>query len=48
MNISRIVASHCGRLFSDVLKDSIAELRKDEETRISQYVHPQLFRCGGH
>jgi len=46
--ISCILASQCGRLFSDTIKDTIAELRKDEEARIHQCVHPQLFLSGGH
>jgi len=45
--IGRILASQCGRLFSDTFKDSIRELRGDEEARISQCVHSQLLRSGG-
>jgi len=33
----------CGRLVADALKDSIAELRKDDETRMSQYVYTKTL-----
>jgi len=45
--ISRLLASECGRLVADALKDSVAELRNDEEARISRYVHARLSGSGG-
>ena len=42
MRIDRSPASECGRLIAETLKDSLAELRKDEETRMSQYVYTEL------
>jgi len=33
-----IFPSECGRLVAGALKDSVAELRKDEEARISRNV----------
>jgi len=38
MYISRLPTSECGRLIADALKDSVAELRREDETRVSQYV----------
>ena len=40
--------SEYSRLFADALKDSVAGLRKDEETRVSRYVQPKLLRKGRH
>jgi hypothetical protein len=37
--IGRQFASKCDRLVADALKDSVAELRKDEEARVSGRVH---------
>jgi len=42
MRIGPSPASECGRLIAEALKDSLAELRKDDETRMSQYVHTEL------
>ena len=36
MWISRLLASEYGRLVADALKDSVAELRKDEEARVAE------------
>ena len=46
--ISRLLASERGRLFADALKDSVGELRKDEEARISRSVHIVHSRGSGH
>lgn len=46
--VSRLLPSECGRLVAGVLKDSVAEVRKDEGARMSQYVHAELSRSGGH
>ena len=43
-----LLVSECRRSVADALKDSIAELRKDEGTRISLYVHAKLFQSDGH
>jgi len=45
--VSRLFASECCRLVAGVLKDSIAELRKDEEKRISLYVHDESLGVVG-
>ena len=42
MCINHLLASEYSRLIADALKDSLAELRKDDETRMSQYVHIEL------
>ena len=42
MRIDRSPASECGRLIAETLKDSLAGLRRDDETRMSQYVHTEL------
>lgn len=34
--LAAILASECPRLVTDALKDTVMELRKDEETRISE------------
>ena len=39
MYTRRLPASKRGRLVADVLKDSVKELRKDDEARTSQYAH---------
>jgi len=36
-----LLASECSRSVT-ALKDAVVELRKDEETRISAYVHARL------
>ena len=41
MYISRLPVSDCGRLVADALKVSFAELRKEDETRMTQYVHTE-------
>ena len=43
-----LLVSECRRSVADALKDSVAELRKDEETRISLYVHAKFCRSDGH
>ena len=43
-----LLVSECRRSVADALKDSIAELRKDEGTRVSLYVHAKLFQSDGH
>ena len=51
MCIGRLPASKCGRLVADVLKDNLAELRKDDEMKMFQYVQqnppkwPVLMWC---
>lgn len=40
--IDHLLASEFNRLIVDALKDSIKELRKDDEARISRYVYIQL------
>ena len=40
--IGRLPASEHSRLIADALKDSLTELRKDDEARMSQYVHTEL------
>ena len=42
MYTSCLPASKCGRLVADALKDNLAELREDDETKMSQYVHTEL------
>ena len=42
MCIGHLSASEYGRLVADALKDSLVELRKDDETRMSRYVHAEL------
>ena len=42
MCIGRLPASEYGRLIADALKDNLAELRKDDETRMSKYVQADL------
>ena len=39
MCIGRLPVSKCGRLVADTLK-SVTELKKDNDTRMSQYVQP--------
>jgi len=46
--IGHLLASECDRLVADALKDSVAELRNDEEVRISRYVHTRLSGSGGY
>ena len=48
MDIIRLLASEYCRLVADALKEGIAELRKDEENRVSQYAHSGVFMGGGH
>ena len=42
MCIGRLLASEYSRHIADALKDSLTELRKDDEMRMSQYVHTEL------
>ena len=42
MRIGRSSASECGRLIAETLKDDLAERRRDDEMRMSQYVHTEL------
>jgi len=44
MCATRLFASDCRRLVADALKDSISELRKDEEKRVSQYVQGEASK----
>ena len=44
-SVASVLASKFDRLVADALKDSVAELRKDEETRVSQYVHTKHPRA---
>ena len=44
MCAARLFASDCRRLVADALKDSISELRKDEEKRVSQYVRGEISK----
>ena len=39
MDIIHVLASEYCRIVADALKEGIAELRKDEGERVSQYVH---------
>ena len=48
MNIIHLLVSEHCRLVADALKEGIAELRKDEENRVSQYAHSGVFMCEGH
>ena len=41
MHIGRLPVSECGRLVAGALNESVTELRKDSDTRMSQYVHTQ-------
>ena len=47
MDIIHVFASEYCRLVADALKEGIAELRKDEEKRVSQYVHGGVFMGEG-
>ena len=40
----RLLVSECGRIVADALKNSVTELRKDDETRISLFVRIELPR----
>jgi len=44
---NRLFASECGRLVAAALSDSVAALRKDDETRLSQYVRAKPPECHG-
>ena len=46
--ISHSLTSGCGGLFADALKETVGELRKGEEARISQSVHIELPRGSEH
>jgi len=46
--MSRLLPSEYGRLFAGALKDTVTELRKDEEARISRSVHVELSRSNVH
>jgi hypothetical protein len=48
MCIGCLLASDCGRLVADALKESVGELRKDEEKSVSQYAHTVLSRGARH
>ena len=39
MHIARLPVSECGRLVANALHESVTEMRKDNDTRMSQYVH---------
>ena len=41
-----LLASEYSRFVADAFKDNAAELRKDEETRVSKYAHVQLSLGG--
>ena len=43
MCTTRWITSKCCRLVADALKDSVAEIRKDEENRIARFAFPQVF-----
>ena len=51
MYIGRLPVSECGRLVAGALTESVMELRKDNDARMSQYVRTQppgwhvLTRC---
>ena len=38
----RLLASEYRRFIATALEDSVSELRKDNEMRMSQYVHTEL------
>ena len=39
IHIPRLPVSECGRLVANALHESVAEMRKDNDTRMSEYVH---------
>jgi len=41
MCIARLPASECRRLVAKALNESVTELRKDNDTRMSKYVHTE-------
>lgn len=41
MYIARLPVSECRRLIAKALNESVTELRKDNDTRMSKYVHTE-------